>query len=70
MVRKDVSSSNFISVGYNNQEKILEVEFINGYVYQYFGVPKRIHDEFMKAKSLGRFHFDNIRSNFQSARIN
>ena len=69
MVRKVVSSSNFISIGYNNQEKILEVEFFDGKVYQYFGVPKRIHDELMKARSLGSYHFKNIRSNFQHARI-
>ena len=70
MVRKVVSSSNFNSIGYSNQEKILEVEFIGGYVYQHFGVPKRIHDELMKAKSLGRYYMDNIRTNYQHARIN
>ena len=69
MVRKYVSSANLNSVGYNHQEKILEVEFTDGNVYQYFGVPKSIHDELMNAQSLGSYHFENIRSNFQYEKI-
>ena len=69
MVRKIVSSANLKSVGYDNQDKILEVEFTDGNVYQYFGVPKRIHDELMNAQSLGSYHFKSIRSNFQYEKI-
>ncbi len=39
MDRIRVSSSNVASVGYDESTSTLEVEFHNGGIYQYFGVP-------------------------------
>lgn len=45
MKRVPVSSINLSSVGYNKSNQVLEIEFNGGRVYQYFDVPKRIHQE-------------------------
>jgi len=55
MVRARVSSSNLASIGYDPDNRILEVEFRNGGVYQYFDVPERVHSELMSASSHGKY---------------
>lgn len=41
MDRIPVSSSNVVSVGYDENRSMLEVEFKSGSVYQYLGVPSQ-----------------------------
>lgn len=55
MDRNSVSSSNLASVGYDETQNILEVEFLDGSVYQYFGVPPHIYEGLMSASSHGTF---------------
>jgi len=50
-----VSSSNLASVGYDSQSKLLEVEFLDGSVYQYFNIPSYIYTGLMNAASHGSF---------------
>jgi hypothetical protein len=61
MHRIPVSSSNLASVGYDEGSQILEIEFIDGSVYQYFNVPVRVFDGFMSAASHGKYFHRNIR---------
>lgn len=51
MNRTPVSSSNLKSVGYDESSKTLEVEFLNGTVYQYSGVPASVYQGLMSASS-------------------
>lgn len=53
--RKFVSSSHLRSVGYDENIRILEVEFTDHSVYQYHGVPKEIHRGLMTAPSHGKY---------------
>lgn len=53
MQRQPVQSSNVVSIGYDEQEKILEIEFKNGSIYEYKFVPKEVFDEIMSAQSIG-----------------
>ena len=69
MERKRVSSSNIRSIGYNAQDEILEVEFVNGGIYQYFGVPQKLHERFMAASSKGKFFSSHIRDKFKTKKI-
>jgi len=50
-----VSSSNLRSVAYDEEGRILEIAFHGGGVYQYRGVPSRIHVGLMRAASKGRY---------------
>jgi len=55
MNRVPVSSSNLASVGYDAESKVLEIEFQNGSIYQYFNVPANIYSGLMSAASHGRY---------------
>lgn len=55
MERQYVSSSNIASIGYNASEMILEVEFLNGAIYQYYDVPQSVYDGLMSASSHGSY---------------
>ena len=69
MMRDRVESSNLASVGYDEGSCTLEVEFINGSVYQYFNVPKSTYEELMQAGSHGIYFSDNIRNVYPYSRI-
>lgn len=68
MIRETVSSSELRSVGYENT-MILEIEFQNGGVYQYFEVPEVAHAELMSASSKGRYFNQNIRNVYRCKRV-
>lgn len=61
MERVPVQSSSLASVGYDSQSSTLEVEFLNGSIYQYFGVPPHIHEGLMNAGSKGSYLDQNIK---------
>ncbi len=44
MDRTPVSSSNLASVGYDSESMVLEIEFLNGSVYQYFDAPENEYE--------------------------
>jgi DnaJ-class molecular chaperone len=53
--RVDVKSSNIKSVGYDKDNNLLQIEFRNGYIYEYFNIPKGIFIGLLDAESKGRF---------------
>lgn len=55
MERVPVTSSNIASIGFDPDTQTLEVEFTNGDVYQYMGVPADVHEAFMASDSKGKF---------------
>lgn len=55
MQRTTVSSSSLASVGYDLNRRVLEVEFQNGFVYQYSGVPESLYQGLMSASSHGSY---------------
>lgn len=69
MNRIKVDSSNLASVGYDEKNRILEIEFIHGGVYQYFDVPNDDYEALMNASSLGSYFYHNIRDNYEYEKI-
>jgi len=69
MDRNQVSSSNIVSVGYDQQNETLEVEFRDGAVYQYYNVNKNLYDQFMAASSKGQFLAYQIKNVFPYSRV-
>jgi hypothetical protein len=55
MYRTPVSSSNLASVGYDASTQVLEVEFNDRSIYQYFGVPSEVYEGLMSASSHGQY---------------
>lgn len=68
MRRQEVTSSNLKSVGYDKKNQVLEIEFQNGRVYRYRGVPPEEHEELLKAPSLGSYFIANIRDEYEYER--
>ena len=62
-----VESSALAQVAYDNQDAILRVEFRDGAVYQYLGVPPGIYEDLLRADSKGAYFNDHIRSLFPYA---
>ncbi len=68
MHRDRVASSCLNSVGYDPKRQILEVEFVDGDVYQYFDVPRQTYEEFLQAESMGQFMNWRIKERFRYRR--
>jgi hypothetical protein len=64
--RKHVDSDAIRSIGYDSAQLILEIEFADGAVYRYHGVPAEVHEAFMAAESKGQFFQQFIRDNYRT----
>ena len=53
MRRVPVTSTNLAAVGYDGFARVLEVEFLDGRVYQYFGVPMHIYHDLLEFRGPG-----------------
>lgn len=67
--RQPVTSSNLKSIGYDRRDMVLEIEFLNGSVYQYFAVPLPVYEGLMRAQSKGRFFNQYIQPRFPYQRV-
>lgn len=84
MDRTEVKSSQLVSIGYDAEKQILEIEFkaikkptgqeMAGAVYQYFEVPPETHKAIMdeatnEGGSVGRYFGKEIRDKFRFAKL-
>lgn len=69
MDRNYVASSNIASIGYDEPSQTLEVEFLNGSVYQYYNVPKNLYDQLMQEGSKGKFLGTYIKNGYPYSRV-
>lgn len=69
MERTPVSSSNISAIGYDIDNQILEVEFTNGAIYSYSGVPSDEYEGFMSADSKGKYLHANIKSRYSVMKL-
>ncbi len=69
MKRTDVDSSMLTSVGYDEKEQILEVEFNHGGIYEYYEVEKKVYDDLMNADSLGHYFINNIKDDYDYDKV-
>lgn len=64
-----VSSSNLLKVGYDSISAVLQIEFKDGSVYEYYDVPQYEYDGLMSAESLGRYAHQNIYKKYRQNKI-
>ena len=69
MQKNLVASSNLASVGYSRETETLEIEFLDGSVYQYYNVPENMYDELMGAGSKGQFLHAYIKNAYPYSRV-
>lgn len=69
MERRPVSSTHVAAVGYDPAAQKMQVEFSNGAVYEYRGVPAHTHEAFMNADSAGEHFAKHIKMHFNGKRV-
>lgn len=69
MERYSVASSNIASIGYDAPSQTLEVEFLSGTIYQYYGVPENMYEQLMQESSKGRFLNTYIKNAYGYSRV-
>ena len=69
MDRRKVSSSSIRSVGYDERNRVLEVEFNDGRINQYSGVSAEVHRRLMNAPSIVSYFRDNLEESFPAKRV-
>lgn len=69
MERTPVSSSNIASIGYDADSNTLEIEFLNGAIYQYYDVPSNVYQELITASSHGQYLAQYIKGNYRYSRV-
>jgi hypothetical protein len=69
MDRQLVGSTNIASIGYDEPSETLEIEFINGTVYQYYNVGAALFEQLMQAPSKGQFLNTYIKNAYPYSRV-
>lgn len=69
MERTAVRSTDIAIIGYDQNQKILEIAFRAGSVYHYLNVPADVYQTFMKAPSHGTFFQSQIRDKFACNKV-
>ena len=67
--RLSVKSRILRSVGYDENTKILEIEFSSGFVYQYSGVPPKVYADLMHSGEIGKYYSEKVRPKFQTKQV-
>jgi hypothetical protein len=67
--RQPVKSSVITSLGYDDAERILEVEFHTGRIYRYFLVPRTTFDLLLAADSIGNYFNRAIRPRYRGIEV-
>ncbi len=62
-----VESTTLATVGYDNAQSVLQLEFRSGGVYRYFDVPAAVHAALLQAPSKGKYFRQSIRGRFRYA---
>ncbi len=69
MDRTPLDSSHLSSVGYDRDARVLTVEFKDGSVHEYEGVPAEDYESLLLAKSHGGHFRNTIKGRYRSRRI-
>jgi hypothetical protein len=69
MQRQQVESASLKSIGYDEGNDVLEVEFQNDGVYQYLGVPRTVYEGLLAAPSKGRYFSEFIRERYPYEKV-
>jgi len=60
-----INSSAMTQAAYHDQDQTLDITFIRGRTYTYYGVPFSIYQGLINAPSAGRFFNANIRDHYR-----
>jgi hypothetical protein len=61
-----VQSSNVKSVGYDEDNRNIHIEFTSGECYAYINVPKKVYEDLLIAKSIGSYINRYLRNSYEA----
>ena len=67
--RKQLESAAIASAGYDASTAVLELEFTSGEIYEYFAVPRSVHEGLLRAESAGRYFRERIREVYPARHV-
>ena len=67
--RLPVQSRILRSIGYDENTKILELEFQTGVIYHYLRVPQKIYRNLVKSDEIYKYFSEKIRPQYQAKRV-
>lgn len=70
MIRVPVDSSNIVSIGYDTDNQLLEIEFKTKRTYRYSSVPPHVYAGLMKSQSHGKYFLDHIQGAYAYIEVN
>ncbi len=70
MRRLPVESSDLVSIGYDARERLLEIEFKEGRIYQYLDVEPDVYERFTRTDSYGEYFNAHINKHYRYQRVN
>jgi hypothetical protein len=63
-----VASSTLTTITYDSRQEVLQLQFRDGSLYSYAGIPKAIYDALLRAPSKGQYFNSKIRGQFAHQR--
>jgi len=66
---QQIESSNIKAIGYDLDTETLQIEFLSGGIYQYWGVSQDTFNELKGAPSKGSYFAANIKGKYPYAKI-
>ena len=69
MINQMVLSTEIEWIGYEGKRRMLQVEFIDGEIYQYDGVPEEVYQTFLSAPSYCGFLDEHIKGKYPYRRV-
>ena len=68
MTRKPLKSSKLRAAGYDERLRVMEIEFVNGDIYEYKAVSPELYRQLMSSPSPNSFFEDKIEEAFSGKR--
>ena len=67
--RVAVKSSSLLSIGFDREARVLEIEFRSGASYRYLAVPPAVFEEMKTSASKGRYFAQFVRGKYEFQRL-
>ena len=64
-----VGSSRLVAVGYDERLQLLQIQFVDGSMYEYYDVPKNIYIDLITASSAGKYFHKYIKDVYRYSKI-
>ncbi len=69
MYMVSVNSSRLETVGYDERLKLLQIQFVDGSMYEYYDVPKNIYIGLATASSTGEYFHEYVKGVYRFSKI-